>query len=601
MSQQPRLIADRYRLDERIGTGGMGVVWRGHDMILNRTVAVKQLLLSPNLSPDEAEEGRARAMREGRIAARLQHPNAVNVFDVALGPDVEHGEDSQPWLVMEYLPSRSLGDVLAERGALPPLEVARIGRHVADALAAAHRAGIVHRDVKPGNVLLGENGAVKITDFGIARADWDVTVTRTGVLAGTPAYFAPEVARGEAPDPASDVFSLGSTLYTAVEGVPPFGHDNNTLALLRTISEGDIRPPEIAGPLSPLLVQLLRLDPSQRPMMTVTRDLLARIARTADAATTSEALAAIAEDPPSQVMPTPAPPPVVVPEAAEEYGALEEPEPPAEPEPVPEPMPEPELEPEPEPEPEPTPIVDYEPPSVAAEEPAPVEDPAPKAPAPPARLVEVSETSNELPPILGPAPTYSTPQDAVRGRDRAGPPPWWQRVRVLVAASGLLLISIAAVIVALNLNDSDDPSTNAADASSTTTPSTTATTPAPTTPAATTEAQTSPPPSPPAAPGPAEFIAAVQTYYGLLPGQLDEAYSYLGPAVQDQANGREGYANFWGQFSEVEAEDVQADGTTVTLTIVYTRNDGSTFREPYILELGTADDGRVLILTSQIA
>lgn len=223
MIAEPRLIADRYRLDERIGSGGMGVVWRAHDVRLNRTVAVKQLLLGPGQSPAEADESRARAMREGRIAARLQHPHAINVFDVALGPDVEGGQDSQPWLVMEYLPSRSLGDELARRGALPWREVAHIGRQIADALAEAHSKGIVHRDIKPGNVLLGDNGRVKITDFGIARATWDVTVTRTGVLAGTPAYFAPEVARGEAPDPASDVFSLGSTLYTAVEGVSPFG------------------------------------------------------------------------------------------------------------------------------------------------------------------------------------------------------------------------------------------------------------------------------------------------------------------------------------------------------------------------------------------
>jgi serine/threonine protein kinase len=168
---------------------------------------------------------------------------------------------------MEYLPSRSLATVLTEQGPLPPHDVAKIGWQVAAALAAAHQAGIVHRDVKPGNVLLGQDGTVKITDFGISRASWDATVTHTGVLAGTPAYLAPEVARGEQPGPASDVFSLGSMLYVAVEGEPPFGLNDNTLALLRTVAEGQVRPPRRAGPLSLILTQLLADDPAARPSM----------------------------------------------------------------------------------------------------------------------------------------------------------------------------------------------------------------------------------------------------------------------------------------------------------------------------------------------
>ncbi|MQA13281.1 MAG: protein kinase [Pseudonocardiaceae bacterium] len=283
MNAGQRLIAQRYRLEERIGSGAMGVVWRARDERLDRIVAVKQLLLTPGLSPQEAEVSRARAMREGRIAARLQHPHAISVFDVALGStgdgnDGNSGDDGDPWLVMEYLPSASLAAVLAERGPLPAREVARIGRDMADALTAAHRAGIVHRDVKPGNVLLAADGTVKITDFGISRAAGDVTVTRTGVLAGTPAYFAPEVARGEPPGPASDVFSLGSTLYTAVEGGPPFGLDENTLALLRAVADGRVQPPRQAGPLSALLMQLLHSDPSQRPSMLQARQSLAAVA-----------------------------------------------------------------------------------------------------------------------------------------------------------------------------------------------------------------------------------------------------------------------------------------------------------------------------------
>jgi eukaryotic-like serine/threonine-protein kinase len=260
-----RLVVDRYRLEGQIGAGAMGVVWRAHDERLDRRVAIKELLMQPGLTG--AEEQTARAMREGRIAARLQHPHAICVYDVALDRGTDSRGQIVPWLVMEYLPSRSLAAVLTEYGTLAPPEAARIGQQVAAALAAAHEAGIVHRDVKPGNVLLGHDGTVKITDFGISRASWDATVTRTGILAGTPAYFAPEVARGESPGPASDVFSLGATLYVAVEGEPPFGLDDNALAMLRTVAEGRVRPPQRAGPLSAVLMRLLANDPMARPSM----------------------------------------------------------------------------------------------------------------------------------------------------------------------------------------------------------------------------------------------------------------------------------------------------------------------------------------------
>ncbi|WP_433783622.1 serine/threonine-protein kinase [Actinomycetospora sp. CA-101289] len=267
----PRVVAGRYRLEERIGAGAMGVVWRGTDERLGRVVAVKQVFLHAGLDEREAEEVRQRTLREGRIAARLQHPHAISVFDASI-------EGDEPWLVMEYLPSRALSGVLAEQGTLEPRTVARIGRQVADALDAAHQAGIVHRDVKPGNVLLGADGTVKITDFGISRATGDLTLTRTGMLAGTPAYLAPEVARGEDSTSASDVFSLGATLYAAVEGMPPFGADDNALALLHAVAAGQVIPPTQAGPLTALLMRLLRDDPSERPTAAQARQELGRIA-----------------------------------------------------------------------------------------------------------------------------------------------------------------------------------------------------------------------------------------------------------------------------------------------------------------------------------
>jgi eukaryotic-like serine/threonine-protein kinase len=267
----PRVVAGRYRLEERIGAGAMGVVWRGTDERLGRVVAVKQVFLHAGLDDREAEEVRQRTLREGRIAARLQHPHAISVFDASI-------EGDEPWLVMEYLPSRSLAGVLGEQGTLEPRTVARIGRQVADALDAAHQAGIVHRDVKPGNVLLGADGTVKITDFGISRATGDLTLTRTGMLAGTPAYLAPEVARGEDSTSASDVFSLGATLYAAVEGMPPFGADDNALALLHAVAAGKVVPPTQAGPLTALLMRLLRDDPAERPSAAQARQELGRIA-----------------------------------------------------------------------------------------------------------------------------------------------------------------------------------------------------------------------------------------------------------------------------------------------------------------------------------
>ena len=238
----------------------MGVVWRAEDERLERTVAIKQLMVRPGLSDSQTEGARRRAMREARLAARLQHRNAIALFDVA-----EH--EGEPCLIMEFLRSRSLSAVLAERGALPADQVAKIGTQIAEALAAAHAAGIVHRDVKPGNVLLDDAGTVKITDFGISRALDDSTVTQTGMLAGTPAYLAPEIARGHQPDRASDVFSLGATLYHAVEGTPPFGTNGNPLALLHAVASGEVPPPRMAGALTPVLMSLLSPEPEDRPTM----------------------------------------------------------------------------------------------------------------------------------------------------------------------------------------------------------------------------------------------------------------------------------------------------------------------------------------------
>ena len=260
MSEEIREVAGRYRLIARIGGGAMGVVWQAKDLQLDRVVAVKELLMPFGQGEAKAAEAKNRAMREARIAARLQHPHAISVFNV-----VEDGD--RPWLIMEYLPSKSLADVIKEDGARPVDEVIGIACQLASALAAAHEAGVVHRDVKPGNVLLGEDGTVKVTDFGISRAIGDVTLTATGEIAGTPAFLAPEVARGDEASFASDVFSLGATMYTAVEGKPPFGYGDNAIALLYRVSSGEIVPPTQAGKIEPLMLRLLATDPRERPTM----------------------------------------------------------------------------------------------------------------------------------------------------------------------------------------------------------------------------------------------------------------------------------------------------------------------------------------------
>ncbi|MGB3444521.1 MAG: serine/threonine-protein kinase [Actinophytocola sp.] len=255
------LVAGRYRLIEQVGSGAMGVVWKAQDERLGRTVAIKRLVVRYALSESMTEETRRRAMREARIAARLQHRNAIALFDVA-----EH--ESDPILVMEFLPSKSLSAVLDERGTLTPAEAAEIGAQVAEAIAAAHAVGIAHRDIKPGNILLAENGTVKITDFGISRAlDDGTATTQTSMVAGTPAYLAPEIARGDESSRASDVFSLGSTLYHAIEGRPPFGTNTNPLALLHAVASGNVPPPRNAGALAPTLMSLMRVDPADRPSM----------------------------------------------------------------------------------------------------------------------------------------------------------------------------------------------------------------------------------------------------------------------------------------------------------------------------------------------
>ncbi|MFC4905898.1 serine/threonine-protein kinase [Actinomadura gamaensis] len=252
----PKVIAGRYELLEVLGRGGMGAVWRARDRTLDREVAVKEVDLPPGLTAEQTARVHERTLREARSAARLDHPGIVTVHDV-----VE--EDGRPWIVMSLVRAPALDAHINRRGRpLPPARVAAIGLDLLDALRHAHAAGVVHRDVKPGNVLLGAERAV-LTDFGIASIAGDETLTQTGVVVGSPAYLAPEQARHQKATPASDLWSLGATLYAAVEGRPPYQRED-VWGVMAALLSDDPDPVRLAGPLTPVLNGLLQRDPDRR-------------------------------------------------------------------------------------------------------------------------------------------------------------------------------------------------------------------------------------------------------------------------------------------------------------------------------------------------
>ncbi|MCX4764426.1 serine/threonine protein kinase [Streptomyces sp. NBC_01275] len=267
-AQEPgvgRLIAGRYRLLAKLGHGGMGTVWRAKDETVDREVAVKEPRVPDHLSARERANAFERMRREARAAARLDHPSVVNVHDVAV-------VDGQPWIVMELVHGRSLGDALQE-GTLSIREAARIGLEVLGALEAAHAAGILHRDVKPDNVLLGRYDRVVLTDFGIAQIEGETNLTDTGGFVGSPEYIAPERVLGQRPGPASDLWSLGVVLYAAAEGVSPFRR-SNTPATLQSVLNAAPAPPAAQGPLADAVNGLLDKDPARRPGPAQVRALL---------------------------------------------------------------------------------------------------------------------------------------------------------------------------------------------------------------------------------------------------------------------------------------------------------------------------------------
>jgi serine/threonine protein kinase len=258
------VIAGRYELEREVGRGGMGAVWLAEDTVLGRRVAVKKVGVSPGGSSPDLE----RAEREARLAARLNHAHSVAVFDLVT-------DDDGQWLVMEYVEGTTLAGLVKEAGALPPERATHLLQQAADALAAAHAAGIVHRDVKPSNMLVDDHDHVKLSDFGIAKAEADPSLTQTGLVTGSPAYLAPEVASGRTATDASDVWSLGASLYHALAGRPPYEVGDNLMGTLYQIVHEEPPRLEDAGWLAPLLEATMTHDPAARWSMAQVRDYLA--------------------------------------------------------------------------------------------------------------------------------------------------------------------------------------------------------------------------------------------------------------------------------------------------------------------------------------
>lgn len=251
-----RLLAGRYRLGAVLGRGGMGTVWRAADETLGRTVAVKELRFPSAIDDDEKRRLITRTLREAKAIARIRNNSAVTVYDVV-------DEDDRPWIVMELIEGKSLAEAIREDGTLTPRRAAEVGLAILDVLRSAHREGILHRDVKPSNVLISDDGRVVLTDFGIAQVEGDPSVTSTGMLVGAPSYISPERARGHKPGPPADLWSLGGLLYASVEGCPPYDK-GSAIATLTAVMTEPLDPPKNAGPLEEVIYGLLARDPEQR-------------------------------------------------------------------------------------------------------------------------------------------------------------------------------------------------------------------------------------------------------------------------------------------------------------------------------------------------
>ena len=511
---QPELIAGRYQVLRAIGRGGMGTVWLCRDQVLGRDVAVKQIGALPGESATETK----RAMREARSAAALNHPNAVAVYDV-----VKH--DGRPWLVMEYVDGQTLADEISRDGQLSPQRVADIGAQLAGALARAHERRIVHRDIKPGNVLIDKAGRPKISDFGIARGHGDEQLTQVGFITGTPGYLSPELARGGDPHPASDVWALGATLYTAVEGQPPYEPRSNPIALLRAIATERPRPMTHAGALGPAIDAMMDADPARRWDMAMSAKRLGGVARI------------------TSLMPR-----VDLPGTAVTAAPLFEPTQTLEP-------------------------------TQRLEAAAPVAKP-PVAKSPvvavpvaksPVVAVPVAKSPVVAVPVLA-DPVVIAP--VLPLHDRRSAPRWLPLV--LVA----LLVVVLGVAYLSQLGRQSGTTTGTASKTTSAKPNATGAPKISEQPTATSPA----PAVVTAAPAPnaeKRLENFVNSYYSEVTQDTSRTWGQLTPTMQQSAGGRPGYDGFWGTISGVKVNQTQANSsaTQATVNLTFTRKDGTTSTE----------------------
>jgi eukaryotic-like serine/threonine-protein kinase len=507
----PELIADRYRVERAIGQGGMGTVWLCTDQVLGREVAVKQV----GLFFGESATDTARALREARNTAALNHRNVVSVFDVA-------EQDDDVWLVMEYLPSRTMAELVSAEGRLDPARVARIGAQVADGLAAAHARGTIHRDVKPSNILVTEDGHAKIGDFGIARGANDPKLTQTGLVTGTPSYFSPELARGGEPGPEADVWALGVTLYAAVEGQPPYVDKGNALAVLQEIAREPAPPPEHAGVLAEPIARMMDRNPASRWTMADAAQVLRKLTSGADAWDSGTA-----------AFPTP--------------GGE----------------------------------------SSTTEEPATADEP-PRA------------QSNATGRVTG---ASTAPPPAPRGEDE----PRRSRTPLVVGLVAVLLLIGAAAIGATLLGNNQQPEASAPPADETSraedpSPSESAPEPSPspsgTPPSTPADEPESAPTSPEPTSTPVSTTASareefVDSYFQLVPDDLDTAWQQLSPRMQQEV-GRDSFNGFWGQVADADATSVQAGDGLVDAAVTYTYESGKVVRQQNQYALVRAEGGYLI-------
>lgn len=524
----PQVIAGRYEVIRAIGSGGMGTVWLCRDTVLGREVAVKRVGALPG-EPAAA----ARAMREARIAASLNDPHAVGVYDIV-------DQDDAHWLVMEYVAGQSLAEQIRDEGALPPLRVAAIGAAVARALARAHDRGIVHRDIKPGNILIDQSGIPKISDFGIARATADDQLTQTGFMTGTPGYLSPELVTGGDPNSASDVWALGATLYYAVEGAPAYEPQANPLATLQAIAAGDARPLELAGPLGGAIAAMMDRDPSRRWDMREAATRLDGIAR-GDSTLALPAGAPVTGAAATEVIAGPV-------DSTQRFDTA----------------------------PVPTPLSVDPPASTAA--------------------------AAYLPGDGGPTSPQG-PEDEPR-KSRAGAWLAGLVVLALLAIGGVFALTSGfgsktpderrTTTVTSPSTQTLQPTKNTPTSKTTTSSSTSSSSSS--TSSSSTSSTTSTTTTPDA--DPAAMEQFVQDYYNDVTkaGKRDDTFARLTPEMQASSGGRDGYEAFWSGIKSVDVSAIQADPAkaVVTVEMQFKRSDGTTSDETYRIKLVPSGDSYLI-------